>query len=361
MEHIHTESEDTRAVLGRFLRRKMKLPLKVAGCGAAAALLMGAVMPHHKKTPDFNAKASITETPTAGTIQSLYARSVGAPYSGSLLNLTVRPGQVVHQGDPLFQMDTSSLKDQLAQARANRASAAAEYAQARRNAAGEERNLLASMAAVRSQLRAEQAAGAVQPASPPSPDSDEGTGDGLPVESPAPAAPGGDPARVQELQERLSALHAELADRNREWRPALRQAAEQTARAQQEVRRLEQMVSGSGGRSPADGVVTALYAQPGFTVNRGQPLVRIDNPAGYRIVAQIDRQAREAVEPGTDLRIALPTGPTTGKVEKIVSGTDKALFTYQVWVKPEGRAILQPGAPVKVFVPRRDDASASAK
>jgi multidrug resistance efflux pump len=172
------------------------------------------------------------------------------------------------------------------------------------------------------------------------------------VQTTAPAPAAYDASQEQSLLAQIAALNAQLAERRQAWAPTLHQAAEQSAQAQAQVGRLTRLLKESQQVSPASGVVTELYAKAGSSVVGGQKLVRIDNPAGYRVVATVDQNARERIDPGGYLRLKLPSGSTTGTVEKIASGVDKKLFDYEVWVKPDADVKLQPGEKIQVMVPK---------
>lgn len=347
----HTLSGDTRAVLGRFLRRKVKMPLMVTGGVAAAALLMGAVSSHHRGKVDPTAPLPMTEVPTDAKVQSLYSKSVSAPFGGTILAISVQPGQEVKKGQPLVRMDTREIQQQLAQARANAASALSEYQQARAGEAAEERGIQQSISVVQSQIRSmRQAAQAqAQQATTQTVENEDGS---IQVQTTAPAPAAYDASQEQGLMAQISALNAQLAERRQAWAPTLRQAAEQCSQAQAQVGRLTRLLKQSQQVSPATGVVTEVYAKPGTSVAGGQKLVRIDNPAGYRVVASVDQKTRERIDPGAYLRLKLPSGATTGTVEKIASGVDKKLFDYEVWVKPDTDVKLQPGEKIQVMVPK---------
>ena len=338
-------------MLGRFLRRKMKLPLQITGGVAAAALLMGAVTAHHRPKVDPTAPVPMTEVPTDAKVLSLYSKSVSAPFIGTVQAISVQPGQAVKKGQPILRMDTRELQQQLAQARADAASAGAEYRKAQAGAAAEERGIQQSLSAVQAQIRGLRQAAQTQ--APQMTTQTVVSEDGsIQVQPTAPAPAPYDASQEQGLTAQIAALNAQLAERRQAWAPSLHQAAEQSAQAQAQVDRMTRLLKQSQQVSPATGVVTELYAKPGFTVAGGQKLVRIDNPSGFRVVATVDQKTRERLEPGAYLRLKLPSGITTGTVEKIASGVDKKLFDYEVWLKPDADVKLQPGEKIQVMVPK---------
>ncbi|HEU4751460.1 MAG TPA: HlyD family efflux transporter periplasmic adaptor subunit, partial [Armatimonadota bacterium] len=158
------------------------------------------------------------------------------------------------------------------------------------------------------------------------------------------------PAEEQDSPGQIQALQAQIRERESVWAPVFSAASARIARAERELHRLRAAARQAERRSPASGVVTAVYVKPGDTVQAGQPVVRVDNPSGYRVVTLLDKKAAAGLRPGSSIRLA---SGGEGQVQKLVPGWDRELFRTWVWVKPEEGRALRPGENVQVLVPTR--------
>src|SRR5205085_6295324 len=114
--------------------------------------------------------------------------------------------------------------------------------------------------------------------------------------------------------------------------------SETCAHVEARASKLQAMVGAALRKCPIDGVVTGAYASAGSLVPRNRPLVRVDNPEGYRVVTLVDRNVRERIEPGERLTLGFNGVADPAKLEKIEAGWDRELFKYWLWLKPETTA-----------------------
>lgn len=104
-------------------------------------------------------------------------------------------------------------------------------------------------------------------------------------------------------------------------------AAASLAAAQQDVRRAQSEVAGTGQSrahlrllSPVDGVVTARLAEPGSTVVAGQAVVQVIDPAGLWLRMRVDQGRSNGLAVGLPAEIALRSRPGerfAGRVERV--------------------------------------------
>lgn len=369
MEHIH--GNVTLAVLARFIRRYWRVPAQLAGLTAVVLVLLIALPFLPRPEVRLEAASSPRATEAAATVESLFAKGIGAPFTGAVKEVRVTAGQRVKKNDLLFVMDASTLQPQLQAARA----AVAEAQNNVRLTLSMRHQELAPISqqidTLRSQIAREEAALLAPPADVNSP------GDGAPSRAPSPggelqfAVPeqpagstdegdfkadptayrGGDSPRLQELRAQLSQAQARLAEQQHAWAQPLAEARQRVAAASGEVRRLQSLITSAARRSPIDGVVTQVDVKAGEWANAGTRVVRIDNPKGYRVVTQVDQKVRDSVQLGEALPVSVAGSAVPGKLEKIVPGEDKELGTYYLWMKPDQPEKLLPGQPISVTIP----------
>lgn len=342
----HKRDYGTLAVLGRFVRRRWKKPAQAAGLAAGVLGLTASVYftPKATGTPQVKAPQPVLEQ---GVVESTRTKGVGAAWEGQMRQVAVRPGDAVKKGQLLFQLDTTpyeaALKTARAEAAAARQSLAATYASRRQDLQQYE----AAVAAARRDLARARQAAQPQPAASDAEWTLSENGDAVRLVPPEPAYQA--PVDTSVEQARLRSVLAQYEERRQAWGPTLQQANAAVAAADHEMKRIAGVIGTATRRSPMAGVVTGVYAAPGEWVAANVPLVRVDDPAGYRVVTQVDQQTRERLRPGVTLKLA--DGTRRGKVEKIENGWDRDVFQYYVWIKPADWEGLQPGAPVPVKLP----------
>lgn len=352
----HNEKTHTRALVARFVRRRWKLPFQIAGGAVAMGVLMGAAV---LRTDDETATTTRpAKLQAGGVVESLYAKSVGAPFDGAVETVSVRPGQKVKKGDLLFRMDTRSLQAALAAARAERSA----VVQALQNARSARAADLAEISGQMSALKREMApvSRPVRPASADLVRYEDENGEIVEIPAYETETETVEAVDTTPILDQLAVLRQQLAERERAWAPALRAAADQIAAADREVKRLQAMVGSAGRTSPIAGLVTAINVKPGGTVPAGQPVVRVDNPDGYRVVTMINQPVREALAGTKRIALQRPDGRDEGKLVKIEAGWDRDLFNYYVWVKPAKPEALHPGEAVNLVLPARSSTTTVA-
>lgn len=90
--------------------------------------------------------------------------------------------------------------------------------------------------------------------------------------------------------------------------------------AQAEAKELQAEIDHSAVRSPINGVVLERMVEPGQTIDRGTPLVRVADPAHLRLTADIDEFDADAIAVGDPVVITaegFPHQSWHGKVEEI--------------------------------------------
>lgn len=337
MEHVR--SAGTWEVLVRFLRRYWRFPAQVVGVLGVLALLLLALPFLPRGSVQVEASSADPGTGATGSVESLYAKGVGAPFDGQVAAALVEPGQSVKKGDLLFKLDASGLQSQLAAAHGAVAAAKQNLAQLQQMRREHLQPLEAQVSELKAQLAAEEAS----------------------VSAPALALVGDpaaqefvietvetDPGRMEAIRTALTAATAQYQEARRQWGPALRDAQEQIAAASAEVKRIRGLIAAAERRSPIDGVVTRVDVRPGQWARAGQTLVRVDRPDGYRMVALVDKETRDALEKGDTLPVSVGGLTHEARLEKVVAGWDKDLYYYWLWLKPTQPEKLRPGQPVTV-------------
>lgn len=358
MEHKHQVTPV--GLIIRFVRRRWRVPLEITGGVILLLVLAGlaAARPGGRSTRASVAAPPMGPVQTQGVVESLFAKSVGPVFEGTLQTVAVQPGQRVKRGQLLFKMDTAPIQASLAGAQAQAVAAAQSLRSARQERAADLREYRQLVSALGAELKRERER-AAQVQMPPMQPAAEGE---LAPVAPAPLyAMPVDPGRLQELEARLATARQQLAQRAAQWEPMISESIRECSAANAEVARLRDLLAGAERRSPMEGVVTAVNASAGQTVQAGEPLVRVDRPSGYRVVTLVDQQVREVVQPGVTLAVETPAGTTAAQLEKIADGEDRLLFQYYLWLKPRRPEALQPGEKVEVAIPASVIQTASAE
>ncbi len=358
----HEGKHATLAVVARLVRMRWRRPVKLtAQVGAGALLAMGLVAFRPWDTQRVEAHSPERRPVESGTVESLHPHELGSLFEGAVQHIAVLPGQPVQKGQLLFAMDTSELRAALELARNEERQAREAYQTLVSERDSDLADLKQQVARIRAELgrlRAQQAASerAAQAATLPAPDQAEVEGEEetlaepLPVE-PAPFVEPVDPQLMAEVERRLAEAHAALQERKASWNAPMAEAARAASAARGEARRLSGLIAAARRTSPVDGVVTAVNAAPGQWVESRSPVVRVDDPAGFRLVTLVDEETSERVEAGERLPVQLPGGKTQAKVEKVVRGWDQDVFQYWLWLKPAKTEGLMPGQRIYVAVP----------
>ncbi|HEU4754336.1 MAG TPA: biotin/lipoyl-binding protein, partial [Armatimonadota bacterium] len=107
----HTEQQEARALLARFIRRRWKVPAQVFVGSTALMFILGTAAFRGDKEPEL--VPTPAAVPTGGVVESMYARGVGSVFPGSVAAVAVREGEAVKKGQLLFRMDTSQMQAQI--------------------------------------------------------------------------------------------------------------------------------------------------------------------------------------------------------------------------------------------------------
>ncbi len=200
-----------------------------------------------------------------GTVEARYSHRIGPTFAGRVLHVAVQPGERVHAGQVVGEMDPVDLDERLAAQEA-----------ARRRA---EANVLSAEAQIR-EAEARQRFAAAQA---------QRYARLLETHSVSAEAAA---AKQQDAQATAAALQAARAGLDAARQEFIRLRAEHDAlRLQRANLRLV---------APVDGLVTRRDADPGTTVVAGQVVVEIVEPASVWISARFDQQR------ATGLQAALP-------------------------------------------------------
>lgn len=272
----------------------------------------------------------------SGTVVSQRARGIGSLFSGKVAGLEVQRGQRVTRGQFLFRMDVTDLRRRLDTAQATEQRLAAEVRDLRRNRTVELAGLREEQAFLRAWIGVT---------------AQEQTGRGRGNPHVRLAHGGLRQPTTDELKSELVAAKAHFRKREKEWHLAVVAAIRGQRQAQSEAARLEKLIRQAKRYSPITGVVTSVRAGAGDWVKSGSPVVRVDDPAGYRVVTLVRERVSEALEPGTKLNLQWPEQQATGTLEKQLPGWDHQLFYTWMWLKPSTTAGLFPDQQVDVVLP----------
>lgn len=367
----HQEKDHIVAVAARYVRRRWRGPARTCGLLLLSVGVGGLATDRLLRPQKIEAAGHPAPVSATGVVESQIARGVGAPFDARVLEVPVRKGIPVKRGDVLFRLDTAPLRSELARAKSDAALAAAALADAKARRSTEERAARREVLAARTALKHEQeqyaawrtsvarasslleSEGAVSGGSSPA---ETPTGNAMTYETGYPY----DASRLQELQARVALAEEQLSQVRSGWEPIVREAAQHVNVMNRQVRSLEGLLAMAVRRSPIDGIVTSVSVRPGEWANRNQPLVRVDDPAGYRLVTLVDQQARDQAKAVGELSFNAHGQPAQAKLEKIVAGEGKELFYYYLWLKPENANRLHPGQQLPVVVPVPEARLASA-
>jgi multidrug efflux pump subunit AcrA (membrane-fusion protein) len=341
---MERESESHVApVLVRYLRRRWRVPGRIA-LGMMAVLLLVAFQP-------LRPGKQVKEPPrppfvvAPAEVMSLERSGVGSPFDGMVLAVEVQVGDRVKKGDPLFQMDTTYL-ERLVQVEKEESAAAREMLQRLREDARRDLSALEQEARfLQAELkRARQAAQHLP--SDPRLYGDYPFTPRLTFEQ--------DAARVQiyQLEVGLEEVRAQIRYQREIWNPLIAAARERLTASEREIQRLSSLIGQAERTSPRDGIVTNVKIHPGVSVFAAEPQVQVDDPAGFRVVAQVEQERLDQVPEDAHFGFRLSGDRVLpGKVDKVEEGWDRDLFLHWVWLKPSQTEELMPGDRIDMVIP----------
>lgn len=85
-------------------------------------------------------------------------------------------------------------------------------------------------------------------------------------------------------------------------------------------------------KSPFDGIVTKRMADPGDMAAPGHPILIINNPNRYQLIANIRETLKEAVEVGKKIKIIIGGTTYSGIISEIVPNVDPITRTFPIKV-----------------------------
>lgn len=293
------------------------------------------------RPPVSRAELPVVNEPLAvrGQVISTRAKGVGSPFAGNVKSLHVKVGQSIKRGQLLFEMDVASLRSQLEQARSEVRRAKTEVGRAQH----EKVALLNRWQ--RQQL--EVAAGI------------EGANQASRVQhwNPLPTEPTYGPIATSALlAEQVLGQDVSTLGSVEDAEAQLAAAITRKHQAVRKVERLVRLIRDAKRYSPIDGVVTSVRTAESAWTAASKPVVRVDDPRGYRVVALVRNRSGAVPRPGHLVPIRWSERSVAARVDKTVPGWDReALYTW-VWLLPKEETELIPGQVVEVHL---SDATAS--
>ena len=146
--------------------------------------------------------------------------------------------------------------------------------------------------------------------------------------------------RYQGLWRKSSVSRQELDQTETHYKAAAAHVAGLQAQTQQAAAALEQAQSQQAAAhalftytrivSPLDGIVTAKNVDVGTLVMPGTPLITIEDPSHYRLVAGVPERYHSLVKLGEPVRVTVGEIALAGRVAEIVPAADPASRTFIV-------------------------------
>jgi membrane fusion protein, multidrug efflux system len=246
----------------------------------------------------------------AGTVRAQQKAVIASKVTGTILQLSVKPGDAVKRGEPLVQIESDELDAGVSQAEAGVSAAEKGLTEAEKGleSATAEAHL-ASLNYQRFQELFEK-----RSISPHEFDEVE--------------------ARRQSATaaQEMAAARLQQAQAHREQAAAILEAAR--------VRKNYARIS-----APFDGVVTGKQADPGTLAVAGAPLLTIENRVGYRLEASVPETRMARLKLGDSAKIAIPSLhlETTGRVVEIQPSAEVASRTFLVKISLPAASGLRSG------------------
>jgi RND family efflux transporter MFP subunit len=231
----------------------------------------------------------VTE-PAVGTIRAEHETTIASHILARVVEINLKAGQPVKQGDVLLRLDDTDLQARLQQARATAASATA----SRDQAATDEHRLAA--------LVPEKA------------------------------------ASQNEYDKAATALKTAEADVNR---------------ANQAIAESQAILAYATIQAPMDGIVVDKKVDVGDTVSPGLPLLTIYDPHRMQLIANVRESLARRLQVGQDIGVRLDVlqKTCTGQISEIVPDAQSSSRTFQVKVTGPCPPGLYTGMFGRIFVP----------
>ena len=205
-----------------------------------------------------------------GVVSSRESKVISADFEGKVMKLNIRNGQRVKAGDIVAELDTTALKNQLAQAKGTyeaakgqRARAGAAYSNAARRAKLEERLVRSGAAA---------------------------------------------PQSVNNIRTESSQYGADGAA-----------AGGEMARAAAQIKEYEGLLAKANVPAPIDGVVSIVKAREGQNISKAEQIARVFNPNQLVVRFAVAKKFLPLVKPGATVQLVTTEGghviPATVRVQ----------------------------------------------
>lgn len=194
-----------------------------------------------------------------GVISSRESKVISADFEGKVMKLNIRNGQRVNAGDVVAELDTTELKNKLAQAKGSfeaakgqRARAGAAYANAARRAKLEQRLVRSGASA---------------------------------------------PEAVNNIRAESSQYGADGAA-----------AGGEMARAAAQIKEYEGLLAKANVPAPIDGIVSIVKAREGQNISRAEQIARVFNPNQLVVRFAVAKKFLSLVKPGTNVQLVTKEG-----------------------------------------------------
>jgi multidrug efflux pump subunit AcrA (membrane-fusion protein) len=214
--------------------------------------------------------------PATGTLQSaVYDTDFSA--SGTVVEIDVKVGDTVTQGQTLAKLDTTPLKDALNQAQAALAAAQTKFDDANAN-----------LNKVQAQTSAQLAYAYDQKQS-------------------AIAKCGGNSGCIQQAQDQYAAAQATADNENATAQAAVNEAQSEVSVAQAALQTAQHALDGAVLKAPHAGTVSAIYGSVGSVVGKSDaPFIRIADLNALQVSASVSVANIAGVQKGQDVTLRVP-------------------------------------------------------
>jgi multidrug efflux pump subunit AcrA (membrane-fusion protein) len=262
-----------------------------------------------------------------GTVANEAAAGVGPVYAGKVRSLAVKRGDRVKKGQLLFRMDPAPIQERIRRARQGKERTGAGVTRAYADRDRALKPLKAEVARLEAAAQRER------------------------------QSRRSGPQRLERLKAQHAAASARLAAAEQKWHQVVVEAIHAHRDAEEGVEPLRALLKQQHRYSPIDGVVTSVVAGEGDWVPAEQPVVRVDDPRGYRVVALVKDDLAESLKTGLTLPIEWEGGRAQAELVELQPGWGHELFHSWIVLKPESVDGFKPRQAVQVTLPSRLAAS----
>ncbi|MDI3270003.1 MAG: efflux RND transporter periplasmic adaptor subunit [Bacillota bacterium] len=295
----------------------------------------------HQVTPG----VFVEEVQASGQIGALQPADVMAPFSAPIEKVLVREGDAVEKGQLLVVMDTTSIREQLLQARAQVDQAQSQLAKLQKQAPDQDKLNKLQIQAAEERI---QIAKDNLDALPPLPEYDTQRKEAY--------------RQWQQAQQDLEQLKIQLDMQKVQPEDVAAARASLTA-AQENLRQLEDLLQKAEIRAPISGTILNLSGAAGASVPAGTPLLTVAGLDPIALLAQVDENDRGTLRLGQPASVTVQAYPGeifSGEVTSISPAAqrqaDMAVFIVEIQVD-NGDGLLFPGMSGRVAIQTRKEAN----